>query len=321
MSNGTLLVSELSESNLPVEFLDTLESTCLTCGHPNGITATLSRLYCTNPNCLDYAVKRLSGMLNDLGVTGMTESKCEKFLRHFCDGENSYNPYLILMYDPNEDWELYSGCGMSFSQDIYRQVSAKRKMHLWNYIKIGHMDGIREHARKVCDGYSSVEDLFFDLDNGGVDFVQEQLGPGSGAIADTFNTGSVLEGVSVSALQIYDTLMRNREDIVSCADGVELLPLDVPVINVCISRSVGGTHTDKKSFIQAMNDKLKGKAYINVNTSLTEDCNFVIWAGKGDKTSAVIEAEKRNSSFDNESSSVITIVTGDEFGCYLDTLL
>lgn len=317
-----LAVEELkTSSQLPKEFLDTLPSRCEACGQLTEITESLTMLRCSNLFCIEKSVQRMVAMLKDIGVKNMGESKCRAFLEHF----NSTNPYIIFMYEPDEDGPLYEGASMDFSYAIFDQIDQRRNMLLWEYVKIGNLPGIRDSARKLFANYDSLDEFYDDLEHGGVDFVQEQL-------SIKGKTSNVLEedGVSVRAVDIYNTLVLFKEDLFFAYDPryVDIKRLDTRVINICISTAVGRPYASKQDFVSQMNNQFGHKVHLNFLSSVTNDCEFLIWSKEGATTNKVKRAntinEKRRlkniESGVSEDKGLIRIMTGEEFRGYLEQL-
>lgn len=315
-----LEVSSLQGSQLPQEFLDCLPTECSSCGEATEITESLTILRCSNPRCIEKSVQRMIALLQDIGVKGMGEAKCRKFLENF----GVVNPYAVFMYEPS-DGTLYEGCSMDASYEIYDQVQEKAKMLLWEYIKIGNMPGIRDSARKLFAEYDSLEEFYDDLEAGGTQFVQECLSiKGKKAGADNFFDDDE-SYVSVKAVEVYNTLLFFKEDLFEAIDFVDIKQLTTAVINICISTAVGRPFASKSDFVSKMNDEFGEKVHLNFLGSVSKDCHFLIWSKEGAATNKVTKAERINEKrlsqgVDDPDTELIQIMTGLEFQHYLNSL-
>lgn len=398
-------VKDLQGGALPKEFIALLPTHCDKCGAETEITETLTILKCTNTVCGEKSVHRLVALLQDIDVKNMGESKCRQFLEHF----ELTNPYAIFMYEPS-DGVLFNGCSQEFSEAIFEQMETKRKMLLWEYVKIGNLPGIRDSARKLFAEYDSLEEFYDDLEAGGIAFVQETLGIKRGSkkkvkkhayldkldlddfydrltyyksnfldyyesedreeldgipkdliefmsvfgdyesfFDDLDNQGkSYLEeriehlqqvmeiennseeeaeddSLSVKSIQIYNTLIFHKEELMDAIGFVEIKQLTTPVINLCISTSVGKPYKSKKDFVNAMNEMFGHKVHLNFLSSISKDLHFLVWSKEGAETSKVKKVKAHNEKvqqmeltvdvFDNPESQphTIYIVTGEEF--------
>lgn len=325
-----LTVVELTDSELPQEFIDILPTHCDTCGAETVITETLTILKCPNKQCLEKSVHRLVALLKDMGVKNMGESKCRKFLEHF----EITNPYGILMYESEHNGALYEGCGLPFSESIVEQLNRSRKMLLWEYVKIGNLPGIRDSARKLLSDYDNLEEFYDDLEAGGISFVQELLSITgksdsiSDVLQDTVDSSFVTEGVSVTAVDVYNTLIHFKEDLFDGLPYVDIKQLDTPVLNICISTAVGKPFTSKPDFVLKMNEEFGSKVHLNFLGSVTKDCQFLIWSKEGAETSKVAKAYRYNQkqleynqeNGIDEDEGMIQVMTGLEFKEYLESI-
>ena len=320
-----LKVTELQDSSLPQEFVDLLPTTCDYCGHPTEITETLTILRCSNTNCGEKSVHRLVTLLQDLDVKNMGESKCRQFLEHW----GITNPYAILMYELS-DGTLFDGCSYEFSEAFFEQLENKRTMLLWEYVKIGNLPGIRDSARKLFADYDNLYEFYDDLEDGGISFVQDLLGikKGSKQDSDSFLADDDDDSLSVKAVQVYNTLIFHKEELLEALDYVNIKELTTPVINLCISTGVGKPYKSKKDFINQMNEQFGHKIHLNFLGSVSKDCHFLIWSKEGAETSKVKKAYTHNDKLetriyngeDVSDMHRIEILTGEEFREYLETL-
>lgn len=317
------MVTDLQETDFPREFLDCLPTYCDACGEPTEITETLTILRCSNPKCIEKSVQRLVTLLKDLGVKNMGESKCRQFLENFGVG----NPYAIFMYEPS-DGPLFSGCSMDFSEAFYEQLNKKRKMLLWEYVKIGNLPGIRDSARKLLANYDSLEEFFDDLDGGGIAFVQEMLDiKGKQEEADNYFDDEDTS-VSIKAVETYNTLVFFRDELFEALEFVEIKQLTTEVINICISTAVGKPYTSKSDFVSKMNEEFGEKVHLNFLGSVSKDCQFLIWSKEGAPTNKVTKTERINEKKriqnlkegKDEEEGLLQIMTGLEFREYLEGL-
>lgn len=283
-------VSQLKYGDFPQEFIDVIPVNCDACGAENVLTDTLTKLECSNPKCKEKGVQRLVQMLKDIGLKNMGESKCRSMMEHF----ECFNPYCIFTYEPDEDGPLFEGCSMEFSYSIYEQVNKYRNMMLWEYVKIGNIPGIRDSARHLFKEYEDLETFYDDLEDGEVEFVQDLLGIKGKSVGDE-------EDVSVKAISIYEALVMFKDELFEFIDKVNIKNVN-KVMNVCISDSAGGDWKTKSEYKEYMNTQYADVIHINFLSSVTKDCDYLIWGKSGAKTSKVKKAEKYG----------IEIVTGDE---------
>lgn len=319
-----LAVSELSPNTFPIEFLNVLPHTCDSCGSHTEITETLTILRCSNPSCGEKSVQRMVAMMKDLGVKDMGESRCRKFLENF----DVTNPYIIFAYDLS-DGGLYEGCSDDFCEHIFDQIDSRREMLLWEYVKIGNLPGIRDSARKLFAEYDSLEAFYEDIEDGGIDYVRELLKiTGKAVESDNYFDDDPTEVVSVKAVEVYNTLIAYKEELLDCVEYVDIKQLDTAVINICISTAVGYPFTSKSDFVRQMNERYGDKIHLNFLGSMSNDIEYLIWSKEGSMTSKVRKANSINEKRRElnvaqgyaEDEGLVQIVTGLEFEDFLSNM-
>lgn len=282
-----MLVTDLyNVGGLPNIFIDNLLKVCPDCETPLVITDSLKELYCPNPHCMGKASQRLLALLTDLGVKNMGESRCIAYI----DEMGTSNPYVILSYTPEQG--AVGGMSEEFMSGIYEQINAHRRMMLWEYVRMGNLPCLRDSARNIFCEYYNLDDFYADLERRGVDLIQEKLGIRK-------------EVISTRALNIYDTLISYRSDLEEYIGYVDIIVPEV-TLNICISTSVGEGFSSKQDFIAKMNERYQG-VHLNFLSSVTKDCDYLIWSGVGTPTSKVQRARKYG----------IPILSGAEFEAVL----
>ena len=282
-----MLVSELGSLNLPEKFISVLPNVCPDCGAGMQISESLKELSCSNPYCKGKVAQRMVAMLADMGVKNMGESRCLKWIE--ATGLNY--PASILQWEDTDG--AVGDLSADFLHSVKEQIDANRSMMLWEYIKYSNVPYLRDTARELFKGYNDLRQFYNVLESyndSGVLFIQEQLG-----IKD--------EGVlSLRALNIYTSLTVYKDELLA---GLQFVNIIVPqsTLNVCISTSVGKGYSSKADFVNQMNHKYGGKCHVNFLSSVTKNCDYLIWAKQGSPTSKVQKANKYG----------IPIVTGAEF--------
>lgn len=329
-----LYTSELSTSVFPEEFLDTLEHQCSTCGSDTMITETLTKLICPNIKCIDKLAIRLTALLADLGVKNMGESRCYKFFETY----NVDSPYAIFALEPLEGQVAYKGASQEFSIALYESLNKVRTMTLWDYVKIGNLPGIRDHALELFSGYKTLEDFYEDFEDeetGGVFLISRLLSIKTDMDSDDYESLEGIDvdmlsveekeqltndGYSLRALKVARTLELYKDDLFEFIEYVNFKRNDLPVINITISTSVGEGFSSKKDFVNMLNNKYSDQAQINFLSSVSKKTDFLIWSYDGAPTSKVVKARKINLEHEKATGekNKIPIMTGIEFDKYLE---
>lgn len=273
-----ILVKDLNKDIFPASFLSYLPETCDSCGSPNEIIETLSTLQCSNPKCISKVGYRLFRMLREIGIDLLDVEECIRFLQEF----NTTNPYSIFLYNPG-DGELYLGCGMEKSKQIYKMLNKRRGMLLSEYIKIGQLENLSDSAEKLLKNYDSLASFYNDLADG-IPFIQKLL------LEDTdFSEDN--ESICVDAVLIYETFMKYREDLEKGLDGVVILKPD-RTMSVIFANNVTDFESNQE-FLYTINKQLKNQIYLYQTNILSDKVDLVYWEQIGLNTSNSLMKEIR----------------------------
>lgn len=194
-----ILVSELGTyfESLPEEFLELLPTVCPHegCNSPTLISETLTTLCCSNPRCPTKVARRLLAMLQKLGIKGIGESACKRFV----DELGLTNPLFVFAYNPDEDGTLTSSTNMDISRKFYNDLQSRNNFTLGEYVRIAQLPDIQSSAIEIFDGYSSLERAYEDIETQGIDFIRRKLGIGKESELDRI------------VPRVYDELMLIRD--------------------------------------------------------------------------------------------------------------
>ena len=283
-----MLVKELELSGkLPQQFIDILPKVCPDCGADMVISDTLKELSCENPYCKGKVAQRMTAMLVDMGVKNMGESRCLKFIE-----ETGLNyPSAILQWEPK--FGDIGDLSEEFLSGIKKQIDEHRTMMLWEYVKYSNIPYLRDTARELFKEYNDLKQFYAIMESKGdaaVVFIQEILGIKESGV------------LSVRALNIYQSLVIYKEELL---EGLKYVNIIVPdkTLNICISTSVGQGYANKAAFANQMNQRYGNKCHINFLSTVTKNCDYLIWSKIGAPTSKVKKA----------NSYGIPILTGAEF--------
>lgn len=283
-----MLVKELGlNRKLPQQFIDILPKVCPDCGADMTISDTLKELSCENPYCRGKVAQRMTAMLIDMGVKNMGENRCLKFIT-----ETGLNyPSAILQWEPK--FGAIGELSEEFLTGIKKQIDEHRTMMLWEYIKYSNIPYLRDTARELFKEYNDLKQFYNIMESKGdaaVVFIQEILGIKESGV------------LSVRALNIYQSLVIYKEELL---EGLKYVNIIVPdkTLNICISTSVGQGYANKADFANQMNQRYGNKCHINFLSTVTKNCDYLIWSKIGAPTSKVKKA----------NSYGIPILTGAEF--------
>lgn len=298
-----MFISDIKENydsyNLPYRFAEILPAYCETCGSPMEIGETLTGLRCSNPRCKDKMVMRIKAVCKDLGVLNFGESSIEKFVDYYAPE----SPMDI--FELEEGMLLYGDASPKVSLDVIKQIKSKNTMQLWEYVMFANIPFVRTSARKIFYGYSSLDEAYADIEQGGVEFIHKKLG--------------INDGVSVQAVKIYTNLMQYKYDLYCGIGHVNIVDMsNKKQLKVVCSDQVGGRFSKKSEFYAYVNNTFDG-IHVDFLPSVSKDIDYLVWAGADGSparyTSKVQKVERYN-----EKGSNIPIVTAEQFISMLENI-
>jgi NAD-dependent DNA ligase len=294
-----LVVKDIQAGLLPAQFLAVLPKVCPYCGSDTVMTDSLTELKCSNARCGAKLSRRMATMLADLGIKGLGEAKCADFIE--ARGGRIKSPYALVEFAVG--WEkagrpaLSTRQSVEFTGGIVEEIKKKTRLSLWEFVKVGNFPGIRDSARALFDGYENIESFYKDFRSKGdtqdarVAFVANKLGIASSD-----------DKVSVKAVAIESQLISVESELMHYQRCFDIIKVTKSV-NICISRAVGSPYESKQDFVNTINEVYGSVIHINNLSSLSKQCDCLVWSKQGAPTSKVEKARKNN----------IPIVTGYGF--------
>lgn len=254
------------------EILDYIPETCSECGSPIEFTDTLKQIYCPNSKCPCKIAARLESMAKAMKADGWGESTCLSVVKHF----KMISPYQIFLLDGKTgvtcpevsafDKKIKSICDKD-----------KRKLKLWEVVRIGGIPDIETTAFKIFDGFKTMEEAYEQLEKHQVPFIAERLGLKN---ADS----------SVMAVSIFNTLMQYKEELLFAQTKFELYAPEGEKLVFVITGGVNG-FKNKSEFIQYVNDRYAGKVDATLLNSVSANVDYLI--SDGDRESNKFKAASR----------------------------
>lgn len=294
-----MYVSDIKENyneyGLPHEFAEILPEYCPSCGAVMEISETLTGLHCSNPKCKDKIVMRIKSICQDLGILSFGESTIEKFIEYY----DITNPLYIFALE--EGMSLSDEVSPKISEYIVSQIVKKKQFLLWEYVRVANLPYIRTSAKDIFDGYSCLKDAYKDIEEGGIEFIQNKLG--------IYNNGEI----STRAIKIYSSLMEYKDDLLDCEENVTIVNLDnVTELNVVCSDQVGGEFSKKSEFYAYINNTFGDKVHVNFLPSVNKSIDYLVWAGADGSPARYTNKVKTVEGW-NAKGYNIPIVTAEQF--------
>lgn len=258
--------SELG-SSLDPRFFEVVPQFCESCESPLDMNMALTELKCINPMCTGKLVMRVRKLCEALGIKHFGESSIEKWV----DENGIVSP--LQLYNI-EDGMLLNGISDSLADKLLPQISAVKTMKLWEFVANAQLPYIQMSAKKLLEGYSSLEEFFKDMTDGGVDFIQTRLG-----IGDQYDDfGNPI--VSTMAAKVFTSLLESQEELLEAINYINLEDeSNVREFIIVASDEVGNGFSTKREFYNYIKQRYAGLATFTIGSSVTKKTNVVIWKG------------------------------------------
>lgn len=295
-----LELSELGES-LDSRFFEVVPQYCDSCGSPLDINMALTELKCINPLCSGKLVMRVRKLCEALGIKHFGVSSIESWVE-----ENGIVSPLQL-YNMEEGM-LLNGISPVLADKVLPQIKASKTMKLWEFVGNAQLPYIQTIAKTLLEGYSSLEAFYEDVEDGGIEFIQDKLG-----IGDQYDDyGNPI--LSLQATKVYTSLLEAKDELL---EGVTYINLtdntQLKEFLIVASDEVGGEFKTKREFYNYIKQRYAGLVEFTVGSSVTRKTNIVIWKGFDNVTPARVTSKVKRTYELHEQGYAIQGYTADEF--------
>jgi NAD-dependent DNA ligase len=280
---------------IPADILEYIPEKCPVCGAEVEFTDTLKQIYCTNSRCPSKVAARLESMAKSMKVDGWGESTCLKV----CQAFGLVSPYSIFAVGEQ-------GLRCPDVADFDKKMAAisdmsKRKVRLWEVVKLAGIPSIETTAFKIFDGFSSITEAFECIEKYQVPFIADRLGIKN---ADS----------SVMAVNVYNTLIEYKEELLFGETQFDVIIPTGETIVIAITGSVDGFR-NKSDFVDFLNERYDGVFNIVQVNSVTSKVNILI--SDGDRASNKYKSacrlkDKGHDIIITDSSEIISILDNIE---------
>lgn len=258
--------SELGGS-LDHRFFEVVPKFCESCESPLDMNMALTELKCINPMCTGKLVMRVRKLCEALGIKHFGESSIEKWV----DENGIVSP--LQLYNM-EDGMLLNGISENLADKLLPQINSVKQMKLWEFVANAQLPYIQMSAKKLLEGYSSLEDFFTDMSEGGVEFIQNRLG-----IGDQYDDwGNPV--LSTMATKIFTSLLESQDELLEAVNYITIEDeSNVQEFIIIASDEVGNGFATKREFYNYIKQRYAGLATFTIGSSVTKKTNIVIWKG------------------------------------------
>lgn len=254
---GVTLQEVIDNKLLSDEVINCIPETCV-CGAPIEFTDSLRQIYCSNPRCFYKVASRLESMAKTMKADGWGESTCKTVCQEF----KFISPYQVFLLD-----KVIENGGTSSVPAFQKKVSSicdkdKRKVELWEVVRLAGIPSIETIAYKIFNGYDSLTDAFNDIEKGQVPFIAEKLGLKN-------SDGSVM------AVNIYNTLMRYKDELLFGETQFEIYKPTGQTMYIAITGGVNGFR-NKSEFVNYIKARYNGKLNPMLVNSVSHQVDILI---------------------------------------------
>ncbi len=242
--------------------IECIPHTCEVCGSDIEFTDSLKQIYCPNRFCSLKIAARLESMAKAMKADGWGESTCREVCRYY----KMKSPYQVFLLENKVAHG--DGCPTvsAFDKKVYSICDQnKRKVKLWEVVKLAGIPSIETIAYKIFDGYDSLKEAYEDIESLQVPFIAEKLGLKN---ADT----------GVLAVNVYNTLMEYRDELYFGETQFKIYKPTGETMYIAITGGVNG-FANKSEFIRFINNRYNGKINAMLMNSVTHQVHALVADG------------------------------------------
>ena len=253
---------EVVENNLISEdILDCIPQFC-ECGAPVEFTDSLAQIYCSDSRCPYKVAARLEAMAKAMKADGFGASTCITLCKEF----GIKSPFQIfLLEDIIKKGPIITDVAALDKKIASICDPAKRKVELWQVVKLANIPNVDTLAYKIFNGYDTISDAYADIETGQVPFIANKLGIKNSEAA-------------VMAAKIYKNLIEYKAELLFGETKFEVYKPTGKTVYIAITGGVDGFR-NKSEFIDYLNNKYSGKINAMLMNTVTTKVDILIADG------------------------------------------
>lgn len=241
------------------EVIEYIPSVCETCGTEIHFTDSLKQIYCPNRFCPDKIAARLEYMAKLMKADGWGASTCREVCRIF----KLKSPYQVFLLEGPQYMALGKQAIPAFEKKIASICDRnKRRVRLWEVVKLAGIPSIENIAYKIFNGYKSLKKAYEDIERYQVAFIADKLGLRNNE-------------TSVMAVNIYNTLIEYKNELLFGETQFEVYIPEGDELQIAITGGVDG-FPNKSEFITYLNRRYAGKINAMLVNSVTAKTNILV---------------------------------------------
>lgn len=232
------------------------------CGSELEFNDNLTQVYCPNRFCPHKIASRLEAMAKEMKADGWGISTCLDIVRA---GKLISPAQIFLLENSNIDGRQFGIAALDKKMQSICDRS-KRKVQLWQVVKLLNIPGLSMNSMKIFDGYNSMEEAYKDIESKQVLFIMERLGISS------------LNDSSSMATNIYYTLIEYKDEILFAEKQFDVFKPTGDILKIAITGGVFG-YTNKSEFIRHLNEIGEGCFTASLMNTVSSSIDILVADG------------------------------------------
>ena len=255
---GILIKEALENRIISPRVVDVIPMKCR-CGCDLEFSDSLRELKCTDGNCIYSVIYRAQSFVKKLNIN-LSDNDVENVVNEL----GIITPYQLMMLPDayREDEELIRNIGITNIEEVIDNIEeAQSKEYRLDYIvSLCGIKTISKVAHKIFDGFCNIEEAYTEITTGQLSFLNERLGIKS-------------QDSSILSLEIYEMLLKLREELIFGESRFNIKKYDKEVLNIAFVDNIE-PFVNKSELIYKMNHKYNYK--FNLVNVINSDTDILI---------------------------------------------
>lgn len=232
------------------------------CGSELEFTDNLTQIYCPNRFCTHKIASRLEAMAKEMQADGWGLETCLKIVKMF--GLKSPAQVFLIPSVSEDRLQLAASNVPAFDKKLKSICDpARRRVQLWQVVKLMNIPGLAMNAMKIFDGYTSMEEAYKEIEARQVPLIMERLGISKNGDS------------SVMAISIYDTLIEYKDELLAAENRFTVYAPEGEPLKMAITGGVEG-YTNKGEFVKYLNLIGQGKFSISLMNTVSAQVDILV---------------------------------------------
>ena len=274
---------ELTDNDIiSKEVIELLPVNCK-CGHEFVFSDSLRKLICSNPDCKYKLIRKMFDLCNRLSIRLRYEDAIEIVSRL-----NIYSPFQIFYLKDAYENSLIDNSMLPNIEDVLIDIdkAKEKEFKVWELLELSGEIG--EVAKTIGYGFSSVLELYREVENGQLAFVNERLG------IETLDS-------CIFSIDLYNKLLKIKDEVIFAEQMLNIVGYE-NVVRIAFNDSVY-PYINKQECIEKL-EQMFNKTFVHIGT-ISEDTDILI------KNTAITSQKYRAAMLINDAYSADLVNNGE----------